>query len=138
MYFSYLNRGGGHDAMGIAQPSDRWLFAEGYTGGDFDTYLLLQNPGSTPAPTTLTYMKSDGGVVEQEIVIEPHSRFTVHVDELPGLEQAEFSTLVQSETPLVAERAMYFSYKIREGGSCSQGTTSPSDSWFFAEGYTGS
>ncbi len=138
MYFSYLNRGGGHDAMGIAQPSDGWFFAEGYTGGDFDTYLLLQNPGSTPAPTTLTYMKSDGSVVEQKIVIEPHARYTVHVDELSGLEEAEFSTRIQSEAPLVAERAMYFSYKLREGGSCSQGTTSPSDSWFFAEGYTGS
>ena len=138
MYFSYSNRGGGHDAMGIKQPSDRWLFAEGYTGGEFDTYLLLQNPGSSPAQATLTYMKGDDVVVQQDVVIQAHSRFTVHVDELPGLEQAEFSTLVESEAPLVAERAMYFVYKTRDGGSCSQGTTSPSTTWFFAEGYTGS
>jgi hypothetical protein len=38
----------------------------------------------------------------------------------------------------VAERAMYFNYKMRTGGSCSEGTTSPSTEWYFAEGYTGS
>ncbi len=138
MYFSYRGRGGGHDAMGVRQPSGRWYFAEGYTGGDFDTYLLLQNPGSSPAKAKLTYMRVDGSSVVQDVVIEPHARFTVHVDELPGLEQSEFSTRVESETPVVAERAMYFVYKTRDGGSCSQGTPSPSLEWYFAEGYTGS
>jgi hypothetical protein len=138
MYFSYFGKGGGHDAMGVGQPSGRWYFAEGYTGGDFDTYLLLQNPGSSSTQATLTYMRGDGSTVVQNVVIEPHARFTVHVDDLPGLEQSEFSTLVESEAPLVAERAMYFIYKTRDGGSCSQGTTSPSQEWFFAEGYTGS
>lgn len=138
MYFSYFGKGGGHDAMGVDQPSGRWFFAEGYTGGDFDTYLLLQNPGSSSTQATLTYMRGDGSTVVQNVVIEPHARFTVHVDDLPGLEQSEFSTLVESEAPLVAERAMYFIYKTRDGGSCSQGTTSPSQEWFFAEGYTGS
>ena len=124
--------------MGIKEPSEGWLFAEGYTGGEFDTYLLLQNPGSSPAPTTLTYMKGDGGVITQDVVVQAHSRFTVHVDDLPGLEEAEFSTRVEADAPLVAERAMYFSYRTRDGGSCSQGTTSPSTTWYFAEDYTGS
>jgi SpoIID/LytB domain protein len=138
MYFNYAGRGGGHDAMGVNQASESWYFAEGYTGGDFDTYLLLQNPGLVAARTTLTFMLGDGSTVEREVVIEPLSRYTVHADALPGLEQAEFSTLVESEVPLVAERAMYFIYKTRDGGSCSQGTTSPSRQWYFAEGYTGS
>jgi SpoIID/LytB domain protein len=138
MYFSYEGRGGGHDAMGVQQASDRWYFAEGYTGGDFDTYLLLQNPNSEAAKVTLTYMLGDGSHVLQEAEIQPHSRYTVHVDELPDLDHAEFSTLVESEAPLVAERAMYFVYKVRDGGSCSQGSTAPSQEWFFAEGYTGS
>jgi len=138
MYFSYLGRGGGHDAMGVTQPCDRWYFAEGYTGGDFDTYVLLQNPDPTPTRATLTFMKGDGSTVELGVEIEAHARFTVHVDEIPGLEEAEFSTLVEAETLLVAERAMYFVYKTRDGGSCSQGTTAPSQEWYFAEGYTGS
>lgn len=124
--------------MGVTQPCDRWYFAEGYTGGDFDTYVLLQNPDPSPTSATLTFMKGDGTTVELEVEIEPHARYTVHVDEIPGLEQAEFSTLVEAKTLLVAERAMYFVYKTRDGGSCSQGTTAPSQEWYFAEGYTGS
>jgi hypothetical protein len=138
MYFTYTGKGGGHDAMGVTQPSSRWFFAEGYTAGYFDTYLLLQNPGSSPAEVTISFMRGDGSEVKHEIVIEPHARFTVHVDEMPGLEQNEFSTLVDSNKPLVAERAMYFVYKNRDGGSCSQGTNAPAQQWFFAEGYTGS
>ncbi len=138
MYFSYEGRGGGHDAMGITQPCDRWFFAEGYTGGEFDTYLLLQNPGPSRTGAKVSFMKGDGSMVERNVSIAPHSRFTIHVNDVPGLEQAEFSTLVEAETLLVAERAMYFVYRMRDGGSCSQGTTAPSQEWFFAEGYTGS
>ena len=138
MYFSYRGRQGGHDAMGVKEPAEDWYFAEGYTGGEFDTYLLLQNPGDTPARAVLTYMKGDGATVEQEALIAPGSRFTVHVDGIQGLEDTEFSTRVESDRPLVAERAMYFNYGKRDGGSCSQGTNAPSRRWYFAEGYTGS
>ncbi len=138
MYFTYRGRSGGHAAMGVAQPSRRWCFAEGYTGGEFDTYLLLQNPGPDPAAATLCFMRGDGEVITREAEIGPYARYTVHVGDLPGLEEEEFSTLVECDVPLVAERAMYFAYKRRDGGSCSQGTPSPATRWFFAEGYTGS
>ncbi len=138
MYFSYFGRKGGHDSMGVKEPAAAWYFAEGYTGGEFDTYLLLQNPGDSQARASLTCMKGDGSTVRQEVLIPPRSRYTVHADDLPGLEEAEFSTLVESDQPLVAERAMYFNYKNRDGGSCSQGANAPSTHWYFAEGYTGS
>ncbi|MDI6830182.1 MAG: SpoIID/LytB domain-containing protein [Actinomycetota bacterium] len=138
MYFSYFGRRGGHTAMGVREPAEAWYFAEGYTGGAFDTYLLLQNPGDSPAKVVLTYMKGDGNTFEQEVLISGRSRYTVHVDDLPGLGNAEFSTRVEADRPLVAERAMYFDYRNRDGGSCSQGTNAPSRRWYFAEGYTGS
>jgi hypothetical protein len=138
MYFKYAGRGGGHDAMGVAQPSGTWYFAEGFTAGDFDTYILLQNPSPSSAEVSLTFMLTGGGEVKKNVTIEPYARYTLHADAVPGLEQAEFSTLVESATPLVAERAMYFVYNTRDGGSCSQGTTSPALEWYFAEGYTGS
>jgi len=138
MYFDYFSRTGGHDALGVKELSDKWYFAEGYTAQEFDTYLLLQNPGSSGIDATLTFMRGDGSTVVQDIGILPHSRYTVHVDELPGLEDTEFSTLVESVDPIVAERAMYFNYSNRGGGSCSQGAASPATVWYFAEGYTGS
>jgi hypothetical protein len=138
IYFKYAGRGGGHAAMGVAQPAGNWLFAEGFTAGDFDTYVLLQNPSPASAEVSVTFMLTGGGEVKKDVTIEPYARYTLNVDGVPGLEQAEFSTLVESTTPLVAERAMYFSYNTRDGGSCSQGTTSPALEWYFAEGYTGS
>jgi SpoIID/LytB domain protein len=138
MYFDYFQKIGGHDVMGNKQPSDQWYFAEGYTAGDFDTYILLQNPGSQPAETTLFFMLGDGSVTELQAVLQPHSRHTVHADDIAGLEEAEFSTHIRSTQPIMAERAMYFDYKRRSGGSCAQGTPSPAKVWYFAEGYTGS
>ncbi|MDY6795654.1 MAG: SpoIID/LytB domain-containing protein [Actinomycetota bacterium] len=138
MYFDYDNKGGGHDAIGLSQLSDTWYFAEGYTAGEFDTYILLQNPDTSKVHAELTFMKGDGSRIEQDVVILPQSRYTVHVDDQPGLEEAEFSTLVESDSPLTAERAMYFTYSTRSGGSCSQGAVAPALEWYFAEGYTGS
>jgi SpoIID/LytB domain protein len=138
MYFNYERKDGGHDVMGIKEPSERWYFAEGYTAEEFDTYLLLQNPHSDQAEVSLTFMLGDGSTVKREISIVPHSRYTVHVDDMPELAGAEFSTFVESSLPLVAERAMYFNYRKRSGGSCAQGTSAPSQVWYFAEGYTGS
>ena len=40
---------GGHASSGAPDPSTTWLFAEGATGPYFDTYILLANPGTTPA-----------------------------------------------------------------------------------------
>ncbi len=137
MYFSYGGKEGGHDALGVREPSSTWYFAEGYTGGDFDTYLLLLNPGAETVYATLAFMRSDGEVVEKEVAVPAHSRFTVHVDTVPGLDNAEFSTRVTASAPLVAERAMYFLYRGRDGGTCSQGAVSPACEWYFAEGYTG-
>ncbi|MGQ9476577.1 MAG: SpoIID/LytB domain-containing protein [Actinomycetota bacterium] len=138
MYFNYQGRKGGHDAMGVRELSREWYFAEGYTGGDFDAWVLLANPNPETVTATLTFMRVDGSRLEKTIAIPPRSRDTVHVDEIPELQDAEFSLYVRADGEVAAERAMYFSYQGRDGGSCSQGTTSPAPEWYFAEGYTGS
>ncbi len=137
MYFSYSGRDGGHDSMGAPNTSRQWYFAEGYTGGDFDTYLLVQNPGSGPAKVSLRFMREDGTTVPLSLNVEADSRATIHADEVPGLENAAFSTQVTSDVPVVAERAMYFWYAGHDGGHDSLGAESLSTAWFFAEGYTG-
>ncbi|NPV60966.1 MAG: hypothetical protein HPY75_15050 [Actinobacteria bacterium] len=43
------------------------------------------------------------------------------MDDLPGLSDTDVSTTVSSDKPVVAERAMYFDYQGKAGGSCSQG-----------------
>ncbi len=49
---------------------------------------------------------------------------------------AEVSTYIKSDRPVIAERAMYFSNY--EDGHCSVGTPTADTQWYFPEGFTGS
>ncbi|MBN2027346.1 MAG: hypothetical protein JW854_11365, partial [Actinobacteria bacterium] len=146
MYFDYQGtRAGGHDSIGVTAPSDTWYLAEGYTGGEFDTWVLVQNPGIADAEVTLTFQLPPGHEADPYTFVLPAgTRKSIHLDELPGLEDTDVSTRVISNggyghgMPVVAERAMYFDYQgTRAGGHDSIGVTAPSDTWYLAEGYTG-
>ncbi|OFW59612.1 MAG: hypothetical protein A2V52_08170 [Actinobacteria bacterium RBG_19FT_COMBO_54_7] len=137
MYFKYQGRTGGHGSIGTERPSLAWFFAEGYTGDTFDTWILLQNPNPANASVNLTFMQPDGAAITKTITVDGSSRRSVHVDEISGLESADVSTQVTSDLPIVAERAMYFNYQGKDGGSETIGASSPSNKWLFAEGYTG-
>jgi hypothetical protein len=130
-------KSGGHDSPAASAPSRNWYLAEGYTGGEFDTFLLLQNPNSAAATVTVYYLLPDGSAHAERYGIKPNARRTVHVDEVPGLEATDVSFSVQSDLPVVAERSMYFEYGGIDEGSNSLGTNALSDSWYLAEGYTG-
>jgi hypothetical protein len=77
--------------------------------------------------------------------VAPHSRLTVFVNDLatqhPQLAQAEVAAQIVSTNgvEIVAERAMYLAAagEAMGAGHAGQGATSPSTSWFFAEGATG-
>jgi len=137
MYFSYQGRDGGHGSIGASQPSNTWFFAEGYTGEDFDTWVLLQNPNDSTAVITLNFMRPDGKVITQQVSVPARRRHSVHVDEVPGLENSDVSTQVTSNLPVIAERAMYFSYNGKRGGHATIGAASADMEWYLAEGYTG-
>ena len=137
MYFNYGGFVGGHNSMGVPEPNPRWYLAEGYTAGSYDTYVLVQNPGGTPANVKLSFLRKDGHQGEVALKLNPRSRKTVKVDDVPGFEQAEVSTEVTSDVDVVAERAMYFNADGRDGGHNAVGVTRPSNLWYLAEGYTG-
>lgn len=140
VYFDAGGRDGGHDAVGVSAPAGRWCLAEGYTGGDFDCWVLLMNPGREEVAVKTTFMRSDGHRWSRLDTLKPRSRFTIHVDEQPGFEDAEVSTLVEGRdgAEVIAERAMYFSYGNGwRGGHAAAGVPEPSQTWYFAEGYTG-
>jgi SpoIID/LytB domain protein len=147
MYFDYdedgIQRNGGHDSVGVNAPATRWYFAEGYTGGKFDTWLLIQNPCAKTARVRLTFHTPTGGAVRKEYSIKAHSRSTVKVDSVEGLSDTEVSTTVESTNgvKVIAERAMYGVYSdgycAWDGGHDTAGVTEPSRTWYFAEGYTG-
>lgn len=119
-----------------------WYFAEGYTGGDFDTWILIQNPNEEPATVHMRFLTPTGEPVTHDYVIAGQSRHTVYLNSVPGIEGLEVSTEVICEDQgVIAERAMYFSYEgdggERAGGHASIGATNPSYCWYLPEGYTG-
>ncbi len=137
MYFNYRGKTGGHDSLGVNEPALQWYFAEGYTGGGFDEYILVLNPQDTATIVTLDYLKPDGSVTSQGVLVGAHSRCTVAVDSAPGMEATDVSVRLTSTLPVVAERAMYFNYRGKTGGHDSLGVNEPALQWYFAEGYTG-
>ncbi len=87
------------------------MFAEGYTGSQFEEWLTLSNPGGGASSVTVTYMPQGGAAFTREHVVPAHSRYTIDVnaDAGTGL-QLSCHIVVTSGPGVVAERPMYFNY----------------------------
>ena len=147
MYFNYKpgekNWNGGHDAIGASALQTTYYFAEGTCRPNFDPYICIQNPSGTDAGVTITYMKGDGTITTDRLVVPKNSRATA----LPrtklgtGDDPAhDFSTKVECTNGqnIVAERPMYFNYRPGEkdwtGGHDVVGALSSASTFYFAEG----
>lgn len=128
MYFG----GDGHGSMGTAAPSTSWFMAEGSTRGDFDTWILLQNPLDTPANVAILLLSSEGQRKEISVGVPPASRRSVYVNQV--MPQADISAILTSDQPIIAERAMYFGGGGGHGGLAA---SRPARSWYLAEGIVG-
>jgi hypothetical protein len=136
---------GAHGGTAVEGARTRWLFAEG-SQGFFDTFVLLANANLTPANVTLTFLREFEGPVVVQRTVGPLARQNVWALEEAALVGRSFSIVVESDVPIIAERAMYFpSLAVAdpsgrrgfEGGHAAAGVTEPATSWFHAEGATG-
>ncbi len=125
--------GGSHNTPGSG-PFNTWYLAEGYTGDDFHTWILLMNPGNVTANVTMRFFKEDGTTTTQTRSVNPHSRRNVFVNDfLPGV---AFATKIESDQPVVVERAEYFGPPDARGGHASEAVAIPRTHWLLAEGST--
>jgi hypothetical protein len=127
------NRTWAHDSIGVTSYSTVWYLAEGCTMPGFETWILIQNPGASGTTVNLTYMTPSGPVAGPSETIEAHSRKTFNVGDT--VLAWEVSTRVDSDMPVIAERAMYGNG--RSWGTDSVGVTEPATDWYLAEGSTG-
>ena len=67
---------GAHGGPAVEGPRTRWLFAEG-SQGFFSTFVLLANPGTSPATVTMTFLREGLGPVAQTFTLAPTSRQTI-------------------------------------------------------------
>ncbi|MBI2886266.1 MAG: hypothetical protein HYY02_03555 [Chloroflexi bacterium] len=103
---SLIPNGNGHSAPGVAAPARTWFLAEGSTAAPFKTYVLLQNPSGVAARARVTFMTESGRNVAQELDLLPRSRATIDASQVAP--NVAFSVRVDSDQPIVVERAMYF------------------------------
>ncbi|MCG2795497.1 MAG: hypothetical protein L6427_06485 [Actinomycetia bacterium] len=119
-------------SLGATCADTNWYVAEGSTYGGFETWILVQNPGSEPAEVNLMYYTDSGMVSGPIITVQPGCRETVNVADT--VETFEVSTEVTSDNPVVVERALY--YNNRQCATGSVGATGTHTDWYVAEGST--
>src|SRR5207237_855367 len=108
------SRLGGHDTHGTPTASSVWHVAEGSTAHGFDEYVLLENPGTSPATVTLTSQPDRGTPSSKTVTVAPGSRQTIYANDV--WPDQDLSLLVEADMPVVVERAMYFGGTDRRRG----------------------
>ena len=135
-YFDYKGVKEGSNSTGVTAPSCQWYLAGGCTGAGFETYVLLSNPNDADTMVVMDFGGPDGRKVAKGMILAAHSRQTIFLNQVPGLENSEVWTQVESVLPIVVERAVYKVQGSRPGGYDAMGVTAPATEWYFAEGCT--
>jgi hypothetical protein len=73
---------GGHDAFGAKAPAPTWLFAEGHTGGAFQEYLTVLNPGPKGATVPVRVIFPTAPPAQVSLDVPALSRRTLDVRSL--------------------------------------------------------
>ena len=110
-------------------------FAEGATGPFFDTRLALVNPTPAAAEVLLVFQRADSAVFTSTMTLPAGTRATVRPATIPGLEAAEFSTRIDAEARIVADRTMLWD-SSGYGSHAEASVAAPGTEWYFAEGAT--
>ena len=157
-YFTHLNGGhagivtGGADVIGVQTLSTDWLFAEGYTGGQFQENFVIANldkSANTTASVTIKLEYPDGSTSQSTMTIPTLSQTVFNVNSNatePG--QSVSAEITSTGASIVAEREMFFAYNHQSrsdgrllsgiGGTDVIGQVGPAATslYSFAEGYT--
>src|SRR6202043_3488954 len=84
-----------------------WLFAQGESSADRQTFFTILNPNqAAPAAVTATFFDKTGKPVgSQTIVVNPRRRGNIKLNDL--LPSAEVAAVLTSNVPVVVERPLY-------------------------------
>ena len=81
-------------------------FAECSNGTFFQTTLDLANPGTETTAVVLRSLRADGSVVPAIVTLAGQRHLTLTPANLSGLASADFSTVIETDVPIVAERTI--------------------------------
>jgi Tol biopolymer transport system component len=112
--------------------------AEGSSNTSFSTQIAVLNPHPTPTAITVRMLRRPGEEVLTVVMqIPAHRRITV--DPFYETERwfyNDFSTIVDSDAPVVVDRTMRLINQTGHGAAA-ETSTQPAKTWYFAEGATG-
>jgi uncharacterized repeat protein (TIGR01451 family) len=110
--------------------------AEGATGTFFDTRIALANPTASTAHVLCRYQKDNGTVVSDYRAMVPFSRLTIDVDGVASMADVAFSSLIEADVQVVADRTMTWGTG-GYGSHAERGVlTRSATAWYLAEGAT--
>ncbi len=153
-YFSNINGGnagtvsGGADVIAVQSLSNDWLFAEGYTGGQFQEYFVIANldtNANAQAQVTIKLEPQNGNPINPlQITINPLSQVIWNVNSVAP-NQSLSAEISSTGAKIVVEREMFFRYLHNAngrslsstGGTDALGQVGPAAQtlYSFAEGY---
>jgi hypothetical protein len=116
-------------------PAYTRYFAEGATSDLFETRFALANPNDVPATVALRFT-SALAASGTTLTLSPHASRKVVLPLDAYLGRADFSTLVESDQFVVADRLMTWNRVERYGSHGERATVAPSPVWYLAEGAT--
>jgi hypothetical protein len=163
-YFVNVNGGnaqtvsGAADVVGVQNPAPDFLFAEGYTGGQFQENLVLANFGQAQISANVILEFANGHTQTVPVTVGQQSQTFVNINQAVANHQGtcdvnpcqptpQVSLEVQASGPMVAERELFFRYSHSDsmgralsaiGGTDVIGQVGPAAAsvYTFAEGYT--
>ena len=134
----------GHNAPGVTEPSDCWLFAEGAVHNSFVTFLLIANINDFPITANIRFLLSNGDPIVKSVEVPAKSRRTINVEQAFAemQDQAGFGIEVKTDdgSKIVVERAMYWTgngFTDRSGATAVVGLTRKALRWLLPEGAVG-
>ena len=152
-YFSNINGNnagivsGGADVIGVQNLSNDWLFAEGYTGGQFQENFVIANidPADVAANVNIKLETSTGVPLSYPLTVSANSQVVWSANAVePG--QSLSAEITSTGAKIVVEREMFFHYNhvangrslSAAGGTDVLGQLGPAaaSNYSFAEGYT--
>jgi hypothetical protein len=109
-------------------------FAEGATGTFFTTQFAAMNPGNAEARLLVRYLGSDGATGSHPVLLRPlaSGAWTTRPNDVPE----NFSTVIESDRPFVADRSMHWGAGIGAGSHGEASVEAPATTWYLAEGAT--
>ena len=109
--------------------------AEGAANAFFHTEIALFNPEATAARVLLRVQPERGGEMAWPITLPSRARRTISTQVLESLTTGAFSTLIESDGPVVIDRTMRWD-AAGYGAHAETAIDAPSTTWYLAEGST--